>query len=170
MDMKIKMKLPKISFPTPSQMKKAEVRSMNDIGGLARTQIIRDTAKELGITAKHVREFSEVRRATFTRPIYSLTGDGRTPGLMRFGAKETKAGVSARVWAGGKRTTFAGAFIAKSLVFKRTGEARLPVKALKGPSMGRAWARDKTQRVIDRVMRDRWDEVFTRNLKHYTKL
>lgn len=75
------------------------------------------------------------------RPIGLVNFGGRWLGLKRTGAKRRKSpSASAQMYRNAARKTYDSAFIASgragnTQIFKRTGDKRLPIRALYGPSM-----------------------------------
>ena len=85
-------------------------------------------------------------------------------GLNRFGARQTRKGVSYRISKQGGRTTIPGAFIVESKggnVFRRTGESRLPIQILRGLSPWGAYVQNDG---LDERIRDAGSERFQREL------
>lgn len=124
-------------------------RAINHTGDKAKTAVIKSLTQQTGLKRKIIVKALKVRRATGgseqfvgrrgdARLSYTLSTRGGDISLKYFDAKETSTGVSAAP--GGKRITFAGAFIrggkpghrvwVKKLgghVFKREGRHRLKI-------------------------------------------
>lgn len=93
-------------------------------------QARRDIQAEYNISVKRIREDLG---ASLLASGVRLTGHFRGTGLLNFGAKQRRKGVTATVYRGGKRTLREGAFIATLLngnpqVVKREGEPRVMTK------------------------------------------
>jgi hypothetical protein len=120
---------------------KAVSGAINDVMKGARTQIKREVAKEVKIKVGVVAKSIKIVRATPKNLTSTLIGDStRRPNLTRFGAKQTKKGVTYRIKKSGKRQRIDSAFIVKrggkfGTAFKRQGKTRLPIVSLKGPSI-----------------------------------
>lgn len=137
------------------QMPLAVARAMNHTGNIARTQAVRQVAKQMGIPVGRAREEIETKLATKADLSYELTARGKFISLRAFGARETTKGVSARPW--GKRRTFRGTFTIDSLggqVFKRTSEGRL--KKLWGPAIPVEFVRDEVPKIVEDTIAERF--------------
>lgn len=145
----------------------AGVRSINEVVRMASTKEVRELSQEVGSAQKGIRAKMRILKATRSKMVATLVGRGETPNLIRFDAKKTKAGVSAKVWAGGRRRTFRGAFIGNQgrTVFRRTGQGR-GIEPVHGPSVGRAWARKKVDQRVNKTVEENWPRIFTRNYKY----
>ena len=83
---------------------------------------------------------------------FAIVGSGRRIPLKLFRARQTKSGVTAKVWGGPKE--FPSAFIVRSLgshVFRRAGRSRLPIKRLFGPSIANEMIKDQSLSAFERV-------------------
>jgi hypothetical protein len=112
-------------------------RAINHTGDKARTQVIRALTGQTGLKRKTIVRAVKVTRASAGGMAYVLTTRGGNVALKFFGARETRAGVSAAPW--NARQVFAGAFIRGGRfparvplklggqVFKRAGSGRLPI-------------------------------------------
>lgn len=120
-------------------------RALNHTGAKAKTQVTRALTKQTGLPRKVIVKALRVRKATGGNPVrgtpgrleYRLETSGGDISLKYFGARETKAGVSAAPF--GKRAVFAGTFIMGGRfpgrvalnmgghVFKRVGSGRIPI-------------------------------------------
>lgn len=130
----------------------------------------RDIQREYNIPADRVRKDLDVRD---TSTGIKLVGNFRGVGLINFGANETKAGVTARVFKGGSRTLKPSAFFATlggsnvhvvervggnvKPVYKRVmkrgryaGKLRQPLQTLYGPTVAQMLRKgDRPQRLAD---------------------
>lgn len=84
-------------------------RSLNRTGDMARTQVVRELAKQTGLPQKTIRKAVKVKRASWQDLEYTLTASGGDVSLKYFKARETRRGVTAFVR--GERELFEGAFI-----------------------------------------------------------
>jgi len=92
--------------------------------------------------------------------------------VIEFGARQTKKGVSAKVW--GKRRVYKGAFIGsgrnsgKQLVFARTSGAtksgKKRIKALHGASLPREFHRGDMEKIFNKKIKTRFPILFKRAL------
>lgn len=154
-------------------VRQAAARAINRTLSQVKTGAVRELKDEIGQTTgltstgikKSIREF----RATWRRLYGSLTPSGRALPLIGFGARQTKAGVTAKAW--GKRKAYKGTFIAKMPsghkgVFKRTSKKRTPIKELYGPSLPKEFSEQKILGSMKRIARTVWPKQFERELKY----
>lgn len=151
----------------------ALTRAVNQVGGVARTAAIRQTALQMGLNISDVRPSISTFRATQSNITFDVVGTGRPISLRAFGAKQTKRGVSARPW--GIRRLFRGSFIINSLggsVYHRVGpkvlmtrgrykgKYRQQIKKMWGPAIPSvmlqaqvtaAWNRTAAERLPKRI-------------------
>ncbi len=119
----------------------AIMRALNRTARSARTQAVRDVAKEIRLPQKSVRPMMPVIPATARHLEAKLVARGRPISLMRLGARQTKLGVIYR--GPGGPVLIRSAFIAtmprgrRPGVFKRRGKPRLPIEKQFGPSVPR---------------------------------
>jgi hypothetical protein len=117
-------------------------RAINRSGDMARTQVVKTLVKQTGLKYGTIHRAVVPTRANYGSLIYKLRAVGGNVSLKYFGARETRAGVTAAPW--GVRHLYAGAFISggqfpnrvpiKGLyghVFQRAGGSRLPIEKLK---------------------------------------
>lgn len=146
---------------------RAMARALNHEGDKKRTQVLRALARQTGIKYRRIRAAVRTVRAGPSSLVYRLDFDGIETNLADFGARQTKAGVSAAPW--GQRRVFPSTFIVEKFggrVFKRTGEAsdqarwklmdygvkglgRFPIRGVFGPNMARE--------VVKGESRDAWE-------------
>ena len=111
-------------------------RAVNHTGDKAVTQVARALAKQTSAKYGAVKKALVVKRATYDRGVYRISAKGGYISLKEFGARQTKAGVSAMVW--GKRRVFPHSFVSAKLgghVFVRMGKARNPIRKMWGPAL-----------------------------------
>ena len=86
--------------------------------------------------------------------------------MIEFGARQTKKGVSAKVW--GKRRVYKHAFIGsgrnsgKQLVFGKTRGDPKKLKALHGPSLPREFERQNMESLFNKKRKKRFPILFKR--------
>ena len=86
--------------------------------------------------------------------------------MIKFGARQTKKGVSAKVW--GKRKIYRGAFIGsgrnsgKQLVFKQTEDNPKRAVALHGASLPREFHREDMAKIFNKKIKTRFPILFKR--------
>ena len=147
-----------------SVVPQATARALNRTAAEARTQVVRKLASQTGLKQKSIREKLIVVRARRSSLVAELQVSGRPLNLLRFGARQTKRGVSAKAW--GKRRVYPGTFLGNRgrTVFKRVGGKRLPIKPVWGPSIPREFIRNQLDRTIGRVVRERFPVHFRQNM------
>lgn len=131
-------------------------RAVRRTGRTGSNAIRRSIQKQTSIPAKLARQ--QLRGYAQGRGVdtaFIIQAKGRSIPLDKFGARQVRRGVSARVW--GKRKTFKGGFIPRSgrlsgKAFVRTSSKRLPIKRMYGPAMAKELFRDETERYI----KDQW--------------
>mgnify|MGYP001942732765 CR=1 FL=1 len=86
--------------------------------------------------------------------------------MIKFGARQTKRGVSAKVW--GKRKIYRGAFIGggrnsgKRLVFKQAEDNPKRAVALHGASLPREFHRQDMEKIFKKKIKTRFPILFKR--------
>ena len=97
---------------------------------------------------------------------YSIFIKSRYLNVIEFGARQTKRGVSAKVW--GKRKIYRGAFInsgrnsGKRLVFKKLKDNPKRIEALHGPSLPREFHRQDMESIFNKKIKTRFPILFKR--------
>ena len=86
--------------------------------------------------------------------------------MIEFGARQTKKGVSAKVW--GKRRIYKGAFIGssrnsgKQLVFGKSKRKKNKLKALHDASLPREFHREDMAKIFNKKIKTRFPILFKR--------
>ena len=89
--------------------------------------------------------------------------------MIEFGARQTKKGVSAKVW--GKRRVYKHAFIGsgknsgKQLVFGKSKRNPKKLKALHGASLPREFHREDMAKIFNKKIKTRFPILFKRALE-----
>ena len=149
-------------------IQKALVTSLNKIGAEVFTQAKRElkdaTGLKVGVVAKGLKK-DKARRGDET---YTINIKSRYLNVIEFGARQTKKGVSAKVW--GKRKVYRGAFIGsgrnsgKQLVFKKRKNAPKRIEALHGASLPREFERQDMAKIFNKKIKTRFPILFKRAL------
>ena len=149
-------------------IQKALVTSLNKIGAEVFTQAKRElkdaTGLKVGVVAKGLKK-DKARKGDET---YSIHIKSRYLNVIEFGARQTKKGVSAKVW--GKRKVYRGAFIGsgrnsgKQLVFKKRKNAPKRIEALHGASLPRKFERQDMAKIFNKKIKTRFQILFKRAL------
>ena len=101
----------------------AIARAVNHTGDKARTQMIRTLTDQTGLQRKVIVKALRVTRASGKGSLeYRIDSAGGNVSLKYFGARETRAGVSAAPW--GARRVYAGTFMKGGRFPKRVPVAR----------------------------------------------
>ena len=152
-------------------IQKALVTSLNKIGAEVFTQAKRElkdaTGLKVGVVAKGLKK-DKARKGDET---YSIHIKSRYLNVIEFGARQTKKGVSAKVW--GKRKVYRGAFIGsgrnsgKQLVFKKRKNAPKRIEALHGASLPREFERQDMAKIFNKKIKTRFPILFKRALEFH---
>jgi hypothetical protein len=151
---------------------KAAAAALNRVGTHANSLAVKELAEVTGLKQKDVREALSRTRATWANLQTKIAAIGRALNLIRFGARQTKRGVTASAW--GRRRLYAGTFIANKgrTVFKRAkvGDkraGRLPIAPVHGPSIPREFGRKALTGKLEAAVLTRWRVEFAAQLKYY---
>ena len=152
-------------------IQKALVTSLNKIGAEVFTQAKRElkdaTGLKVGVVAKGLKK-DKARKGDET---YSIHIKSRNLNAIEFGARQTKKGVSAKVW--GKRRVYKGVFIGsgrnsgKQLVFGKSKRKKNKLKALHGASLPREFHRQDMERIFNKKIKTRFPILFKRALEFH---
>ncbi len=152
-------------------VQKAMVTALNKVGAEVFTQAKRElkdaTGLKIGVVAKGLAK-DKARRGDET---YTIRIKSRYKNVIEFGARQTKKGVSAKVW--GKRRVYKHAFIAsgknsgKQLVFGKTRGNPKKLKALHGPSLPREFQRQDMESLFNKKIKTRFPILFKRAVEFH---
>jgi len=144
----------------PNVTRKATVAALNRVATTARAEAVRGIAAETGLKQKDIRDHLAIRKADRFTLVAEIQAKPWSPNLIRYQARPTKRGVSAAPWK--HRRIFKGTFIGNQgrTVFKRVGKARLPIKALHGPSVPREFMRGYALEAMRRKIGERFPLEF----------
>ena len=99
---------------------------------------------------------------------YAILIKSRYLNAIEFGARQTKKGVSAKIW--GKRKIYRGAFIVsrrnsgKQLVFKKSNRNPKRIQAVHGASLPREFERQGMAKTFNKKIKQRFPILFKRAL------
>jgi hypothetical protein len=151
---------------------KAAARALNRTIDQVQTQSARAIRDETSMKSGEIQKHMKKERANPTRWAAALVAFPYTPNLIRFGARQTRKGVTAKVW--GKRKLHRGTFIGNRdrTVFKRATQGgkrvgRLPIEPVHGPSLQRTFVTRKINEVMTTTAKGRWPVNFSREIKFY---
>jgi hypothetical protein len=135
----------------PKALPKVMSRAINKTATSVRAKMVRDISSKIALKQKEIREDISIRKATYSRWQASVNLSRHRHGLIRFGARQTRTGVSYRIDKARGRKTIPHAFIAtmnnaENVWVRVKGDdgklvGRFPVRRLKGISIGEAWRR-----------------------------
>lgn len=155
----------------PPRAQRAIVRALNRAIASARTLVVREVARDIGLKVSDVRAATPQSQATSTRPEARIWTNLKRIPLIKFSARGPEPsrgrgrGVTYRIGAGRSRGRVDRGFIATMAsghrgVFQRRGPGRLPVVELRGPSLGHIFAKHRAAGLAKAV------ESFESNLDH----
>lgn len=148
---------------------RATTAAINKTATNAKATAAKTLSKEMGLTQKVVRKYVDIRKAYRGTEFAVLTFRRAKSNLIRFGARQTKRGVSAKAW--GKRKIYKHTFIGNQgrTVFKRVGKSRLPIKPVYGASIPTEAAKDKTRQAVQQTVNERFPRHFRDALRRFSK-
>jgi len=125
------------------------------------------TGLKAGVVAKKIKK-DKARRGDEE---YSIFIKSRYLNVIEFGARQTKRGVSAKVW--GKRKIYRGAFIGsgrnsgKQLVFKQAEDNPKRAVVLHGASLPREFHRQDMEKIFKKKIKTRFPILFKRAVEFH---
>jgi len=129
---------------TPGGIERAITRAVNDVAEMARTQVVRYVTGEINLPAGQVRtrntKLARARRGQ-SEAMVNVMGYRVPITPKHFGARKGRRGGTYQIRRGGGRTFVPGSFLQTMPktghrgLFKRRGQPRLPIAALRGPSV-----------------------------------
>lgn len=132
-----------LSTLSGDEANKAMMRGINDTLTGVRTDGTKILSDHYALTASAIRESWKISKASFRDPVGVVGSTGTFIRLIKFGAKQTKTGVSVKVLQKNPRAVIAHAFIGKSK--KSQGSEQVYWRKYKGarkkPVPGRAYAK-----------------------------
>jgi hypothetical protein len=148
-------------------VQKALVTSLNKVGAEVVTQAKRELKDATGLKAGVVGKKIKKDKARKGDETYSIHIKSRYLNAIEFGARQTKKGVSAKIW--GKRKIYRGAFIGsgrnsgKQLVFKKS-KRQNGIEAVHGASLPREFERQGMAKIFNKKIKTRFPILFKRAL------
>ena len=152
-------------------VQKAMVTALNKVGAEVVTQAKRELKDATGLKAGVVGKKIKKDKARKGDETYSIHIKSRYLNVIEFGARQTKKGVSAKVWA--KRKVYRGAFIGsgrnsgKQLVFKKRKNAPKRIEALHGASLPREFERQDMAKIFNKKIKTRFPILFKRAVEFH---
>jgi hypothetical protein len=153
------------------------VRTVNRVTDQAKTQMARSITAEFNLGAAKVKDKLVVSKASFKGGRYTVSaellsrvkgGKTRSLNLINFAGRPGKKGVTFKVKKAGARQTIKGSFIGNKgrTVFARTGDARLPIKALQSIDVPQMFNTKRINAAVIRSINERFPVVFERELAY----
>lgn len=160
---------------------KALAMAINRTMDQARTAMVRQITRAYNIKAGFVRQRLAISRVSFKSGSMaftaSLTGTGkRSANMLAFVAREApnngrRGGpqLGFRIRRGGPITRVTSAFIGNKgrTVFARTGDARLPIRALRTIDVPQMFNQREINAAVVQVIHDRFQAVFEQQVRFY---
>ena len=152
-------------------VQKAMVTALNKVGAEVFTQAKRELRDATGLKAGVVAKGLKKDKARRGDEEYSIFIKSRYKNVIEFGARQTKRGVSAKVW--GKRKIYRGAFIGggrnsgKRLVFKKLKDDPKRIEALHGASLPREFHRQDMESIFKKKIKTRFQILFNREVEFH---
>lgn len=134
-----------------SEIPEITSRALNHTLAKVNTKVKRVLVKETSLKSAMVGKELSVRKSNRSNLEAAIVAKGRAHSLRDFTHRQTKKGVTAKVW--GKRKLFKSAFIVKKLsgnVFRRAGKKRLPIYRPMGPSIPNELLRGESADVLEK--------------------
>ena len=147
-------------------VQKAMVTALNKVGAEVVTQAKRELKEATGLKAGVVGKKIKKDKARKGDETYSIYIKSRYLNAIEFGARQTKRGVSAKVW--GKRKVYRGVFIGsgrnsgKQLVFKKSKRNPKRIEAVHGASLPREFERQGMAKLFNKKIKTRFPILFKR--------
>lgn len=152
-------------------IKKEMATAVNKTAKFHVGQIAKEVTKHVALKQKEVKEVISVKKGSKSRPTaeVNLEKTSRFP-LKRFGARQTKSGVTYRIEKGGKRKKIHNAFgpdIPRlgNNVFARKGKERLPIRKLFGVSAAGVYGKQNLKKVSKEQIEERLQYELNRRVR-----
>ena len=135
-------------------VQKALVTALNKVGAEVVTHAKRELKDATGLKAGVIGKKIKKDKARKGDETYSIHIKSRYLNAIEFGARQTKKGVSAKIW--GVRKLYRGAFIGsgrnsgKQLVFKKSKRNPKRIEALHGASLPREFERQDMAKLFNK--------------------
>lgn len=150
------------------------VRTVNKTMDVAKTDMSKSIRQEFNVSASYVRERLRVRKASFKAGRFSVeaeliggNGKRRSANVIAFAAKQGKQGVSVKIKKAGGRKVIKGAFIGNKgrTVFKRVGDARLPIEPVRTIDVPQMFTTKRVNSAVIRAIQSKLPAIFEREAR-----
>jgi len=153
----------------PEISKEATI-AVNRTAKFHKNQIAKEVTKHVKLKQKDVKEVIDVEKSrSRTRPMAKVIVNKTSRlSLKRFGARQTKSGVSYRISKSGKRGKIKDAFIVDKLgghVFRRKGKKRLPIQKLYGVSVAGVYNKQNLYPISEKLIAERLNYEMLRRVR-----
>lgn len=168
-------------------------RALNRTGEMAVTAASRELrADGYNFTASEIKAAISLMKANSSRLVTTFKVKRRTKSLIEFSPRESKAGVTVKVH--GSKKLIKGAFLAQrqnglqgvfvedkaagKIILRRSKQYKkgsrggwhaFPAKKLYGPSVGGAYANDKIQEIMLRLIATNFEERLAHEIKYLSR-
>lgn len=139
-------------------------RAINRVADSARAEGVRAIHGATQLKTADVRKRMTVHGSNPETLTATITGLPFSPNLARFGARQTRAGVTADAWEGRKLYRHSFIMPRTGQVVARVGRARFPLKGLRGPSVPRTFITPDVLRAMLVKVYERFPIEFAREL------
>jgi hypothetical protein len=148
---------------------RAASAALNRVAVSARAVAVQEIARTTGLTQAEVRQRLDIRTANRNYLAASISAVPWSPNLIRYAARQTKAGVSAAPWR--NRRVHKHTFIGNQgrTVFVREGKSRLPIKSVRGPSVPKEFMQGYAIKAMQARVAERFALEFDRALKQFMR-
>jgi len=164
----MKQALKDLGYVHKKYILKAMVTALNKVGKEVVTQAKRELKDATGLKAGTVAKKITKDKARRGDEEYIIRIISRYLNAIEFGARQTKKGVSAKIWS--VRKNYRGAFIGsgrnsgKQLVFKKSKRNPKRIEAVHGASLPREFERQDMAKIFNKKIKTRFPILFKRAL------
>jgi len=158
---------------------KTLARAVNRTLEQAKTSMSKTIRAEFNLSKQKVDQTLSIKRATFRAGRFTIEGvlqsrskRGRSLNVINFAARQNHkpgGGVSVQIRRGQGRKLIRGAFIANQgrTVFRRVGDARLPIEAVQTIDVPQMFNTKRVNAAVVKVIRAKFPEIFEREARFY---
>lgn len=151
-------------------------RALNRTAQNAQTAMTREIRNEFNLTTSKIREKLFIKRAVrgaslnLSAELYSqAAGKRRAVNIINFAARETKAGLTAKIKRSGGRVLVSSVgFIGNKgrTAFKRVGKGRLPIAPLQTVDVPQMFNTKRIQQRVFALIKQKFPENFAREMNY----
>lgn len=118
-------------------------------------RLVKTTNAKYGTVADAIRS----RNASPDHLVFEMIASGRAIPLSQFDPRQTKRGVSTKVW--GRRRILPHTFVIARMgdnVFVRTSQSRFPIRKLWGPALPKELVSGPVRKAFKEAVKENWDK------------